>query len=377
MRGHIRKRGNRYAIVVDNGRDPETGRRRQKWVSGFRTEREAEDALVDLLGQRKLGLTIDPDLTPTADYLDSWLDGRIGKLAPLSVTQYRSVIRNHVRGSGLGDLPLGKVRRAHIRTHAAELERKGLAESTRHTVRAVLSRGFADALDDELIALDPTIRKAGRRESGSHAAPKRFTVWTAEELRQLLGAAAGDRLEALWRLAVASGARRGELLGASWLGFSAEKGTLTIAQQVVPARGGLVVSPCKTKNSHRTISLDADTVAALEAHRERQLLERDLAGHAYVDADLIFADELGGPINPQRLTEWFGALRDAAKIRPGRLHDVRHTHATHLLTRGIPVHIVAARLGHSSPVVTLTTYAHVLPTSDEQAASVIATVLAG
>jgi integrase len=377
MRGHIRKRGSKWCVVLDNGRDPESGKRRQKWVSGFRTGREAEDVLVDLLGQRKLGLTIDPDLTPTADYLAAWLEGRVGKLAPLSVTQYRSVIKNHIRDTGLGRMPLGKVRRAHIRAHAAELERKGLAESTRHTVHAVLSRGFADAFDDELISLDPTIRKAGRRESTSQTPTKRITVWTAEELRQLLDAAVSDRLEALWRLAVASGARRGELLGTTWLGFSTEAGTLTISQQVTPTRGGVTIAPCKTKGSHRTISLDDDTVAALEEHRERQLAGRELAGDAYVDRDLIFCDELGNPINPQRMTEWFGTLRAKAAIRTGRLHDVRHSHATHLLTSGIPVHIVAARLGHSSPVVTLTTYAHVLPTSDEQAAAAIAAVLAG
>jgi integrase len=76
------------------------------------------------------------------------------------------------------------------------------------------------------------------------------------------------------------------------------------------------------------------------------------------------------------VTEWFGQLREGAGIRPGRLHDVHHAHATHLLTRGVPVHIVAARPGHSSPVVTLNVYAHVLPTSDEQAADVMAAVLA-
>lgn len=241
---------------------------------------------------------------------------------------------------------------------------------------AVLSRGLADALDDELIAIDPTIRKAGRRESVA-VTPELFTVWTGDELRALLETTAGERLEPLWRLAVASGARRGELLGVTWLGFSAEARTLTISQQVVPVRGGVEILPWKTKGSHRTLSLDDDTVATLQAKREAQLRERERAGDAYVDRDLIFADELGGPIGPRRLTEWFGVLRKEARIRRGRLHDVRHSHATHLLTRGIPVHIVAARLGHSSPVVTLTTYAHVLPTSDGQAASVIASVLAG
>ncbi len=89
----------------------------------------------------------------------------------------------------------------------------------------------------------------------------------------------------------------------------------------------------------------------------------------------MFCDELGAIIAPYRVTEAFNVLRAAARIRPGRLHDVRHSHATHLLTEGVPVHVVAARLGHSSPVVTLTTYAHLLPTSDERAAEVLAAVL--
>ena len=92
--------------------------------------------------------------------------------------------------------PLGKVRRAHIRAHAAELERKGLAPATRNTVRAVLSSGFADALEDDLIGVDPTIRKASRRESTA-LTPRRFTVWTGDELCALLETAEGERLGAL------------------------------------------------------------------------------------------------------------------------------------------------------------------------------------
>ncbi len=374
MRGHIRQRASaRWAVVLDVGRDPETGRRRQKWISGFRTKGDAEDALTDLLGKRKRGETIDPDMTPLAIYLAGWIDGR-DDLAPLSVTQYRSVVRNHIAGTPLGGLPLGKIRKAHIRSHEDTLRRKGLAASTRNVVSAVISRGLCEAVEDDLISLNPC---GGRRRSGERRAePSRFTVWTAAELKALLDTASGDRLEALWRLAVASGARRGELLGATWLGFSAAERTWTIAQQVVPTRGGSTSAECKTKGSHRTVRLDTATVEAIEAHRARQLGERDAAGDAYDDHDLIFCDEIGRPINPQRLTEKFGALRQRATIRPGRLHDVRHSHATHLLTSGVPVHIVAGRLGHSSPVVTLTTYAHILPTGDEQAADVMAKVLA-
>jgi integrase len=181
-----------------------------------------------------------------------------------------------VKPSSLGRLPLGKIRRAHIRQHAAELQRSGLGAARRNVVAAVISRALGDAVADDLIASNPC---DGSRRSGERRAdPKKFTVWTEQELRSLLVAAAGGRLKALWRLAVASGARRGELLGATWLGFSVAEGTLTIAQQVVPTRGGLSILPCKTKGSHRTIRLDADTVAALKAHREAQLAERAFAG---------------------------------------------------------------------------------------------------
>lgn len=184
-----------------------------------------------------------------------------------------------------------------------------------------------------------------------------------------------DRLSALWRVAVATSARRAELLGIRWLDCDLESGTLTFEQQVTPTRGGVTIGPLKTKGSHRTIRLDPDTVAALKRHRGAQEVERSLAGDAYEDHDLVFADELGRPIYPQRITEAFGALRKEAGTRRGRLHDLRHSQATHLLTAGVPVHIVSARLGHSSPMVTMSVYAHVLPRSDEQAAEVMATVL--
>jgi len=87
MRGHVRKRGRKWAIVLDAGRDAD-GKRRQKWHSGFGTKQEAEDALVELLGKRLRGEVIDPDMTPLGEYLTKWVDGRVGELAPLSITQY-------------------------------------------------------------------------------------------------------------------------------------------------------------------------------------------------------------------------------------------------------------------------------------------------
>jgi Phage integrase family len=122
-------------------------------------------------------------------------------------------------------------------------------------------------------------------------------------------------------------------------------------------------------------ALDPETVDALRAHREVQLLERDVAGDAYSDRDLVFCNELGQTIWPERLTDWFRAHRKAAGIATGSLHVLRHTAATVMLTEGVPIHIVAARLG-DDPKTVLSTYAHLLPQSDELAAERVAAALA-
>ena len=170
--------------------------------------------------------------------------------------------------------------------------------------------------------------------------------------------------------------RRGELLGLTWRYVDLENGRLSVEQQLVPTSGGCTFGPPKSTRSRRTIALDPETVRILAEHREAQLLERDFAGPAYVDRDLVFADELGGPIHPHRLTSWFGSRRKAAGIPTGTLHTLRHTAATLALTEGVPVHIVAARLG-DDPNTVLSTYAHLLPQSDELAAERVAAVLAG
>jgi integrase len=126
----------------------------------------------------------------------------------------------------------------------------------------------------------------------------------------------------------------------------------------------------------RIIAALRDLDARLSEHGRQpaQLLERDFAGPAYIDADLVFCDELGGAISPKRLTQWFREHRKGAGIPTGTLHVLRHTAATLALTSGVPVHIVAARLG-DDPKTVLGTYAHLLPQSDEIAAERVAAAL--
>ncbi len=221
-----------------------------------------------------------------------------------------------------------------------DLEREGLSVSTRKLVHAVIGRALRDAERWGRVA-----RNIARLADPPRAAKSRATAWTASELSRFLGHVADDRLYALWRLAATTGMRRGELAGLTWRRTDLEGTRLSVEQQLVPTRGGCTFGPPKSARSRRTIALDSETVDALRRHRDAQLLERDLAGDAYDDQDLVFCDELGAPYHPQRLTQWFREHRKAARIPTGSLHVLRHTSATLALTAGVPVHIVAARLG--------------------------------
>lgn len=242
---------------------------------------------------------------------------------------------------------------------------------TRRRAHAVLHRALRDA-----VRWGKLVRNPADMANPPRAERSRAQAWTAKELGHFLEHVRGDSLFPLWRLAATAGMRRGELLGLTWRCLDLDGGRLSVEQQLVPTVGGCTFGPPKSSRSRRTIALDPETVRVLCSHQESQLLERDLAGPAYVDADLVFADELGGSIHPQRLTRWFGEHRRAAGIPTGTLHILRHTAATLALTEGVPVHIVAARLG-DDPNTVLSTYAHLLPQSDELAAERVAALLAG
>jgi integrase len=370
MRGHVYKRGTTWTVMYDEGRD-EHGHRRQRSRGGFSTRREAQAFLADALARLGDGSYAQPSKTTVRDYLEQeWLPAIQSTVRPLTFTQYASVVRLRILPT-LGHLRLQAVTGGHLNALYRELEQAGLSVSTRRLTHAVLHRALKDA-----VRWGRLVRSPADMADPPASTRTRVQAWTAKELGRFLDHVREDRLFPLWRLAATTGMRRGELAGTTWRCLDLDSRRLSVEQQLLPTRGGVSFGPPKSTRSRRTIALDDVTVAALREHRETQALERDFAGPAYADQDLVFADELGGPIHPQRLTEWFGMRRKAAGIPTGTLHVLRHTAATLALTEGVPVHIVAARLG-DDPNTVLGTYAHLLPQSDEQAAERVAALLAG
>ncbi len=366
MRGSITKRGSLWSVRYDE--PGETGRR-QRRKGGFGTKREAEAFLAEQQTRIRDGSYATPSALTLGRFLtDEWLPAVDGTVRPLTLAAYRSRVNAYI-APRIGSVRLQALSGGHLNALYRELEQAGLSVSTRRGVHTVLHRALRDAT-----RWGRTVRNVATLADPPALKRSRVNAWTAGELRRFLDHVAHDRQSALWRLAATTGLRRGELCGATWRCLDLDGARLAVEQQLVPGPGGVSFGPPKSARSRRRIALDAETVDALRRHRDAQLLERDFAGAAYSDRDLVFCDPLGGPISPMTLTRQFGEHRKAAGIATGTLHVLRHTAATLALTSGVPVHIVAARLG-DDPRTILATYASLLPQSDEIAAERVAAAI--
>jgi integrase len=364
MRGSIYKRGQSWTVVYD---EPSTdGDRRQRSKGGFSTKREAQQHLTEQLARLDIGSYSAPAKLTVSAYLDGqWLPTVAGRLRPNTIATYRTITRSHITPR-IGGVRLQALTPGHLNGLYAALTETGLSAATVRLVHAIIGRSLRDAHRWGLVP-----RNVARLADPPANTRTQVRAWTAAELRRFLDHVDGDPLRALWRLAATTGLRRGELAGLTWRALDLDAARLSVDQQLL-ASG--TFGPPKSNQSRRTIALDTDTVVALRAHQSTQTLERDFAGPAYRDGDLVFADPLGGPIPPQRLSRTFVAHREAAGIPAGTLHVLRHTAATLMLVNGVPVHVVAARLG-DRPETILQSYAHLLPQSDEHAARALADAL--
>ncbi|GAA3909991.1 hypothetical protein GCM10022207_94250 [Streptomyces lannensis] len=190
--------------------------------------------------------------------------------------------------------------------------------------------------------------------------PRRFEPLTAEEARDLLAATVGHRLSALFKLALRTSLRKGELLGLRWEDLDLAGGTASIRRTLQRTNsGGLVALPTKTQSSERRIALPTECLHSLEQHRDRQRQEREAAGADWKASGYVFTRPDGSPIEGATLTRHFNTLLRRATLRRIRFHDLRHSAATLLLEQGVELVVIKELLGHAHIGVTATVYAHV------------------
>jgi integrase len=183
-----------------------------------------------------------------------------------------------------------------------------------------------------------------------------------DEARKLVEAARGDKLEALYVLAMHTGMRQGELLALKWEEVDLNEGVIRIRRTLVRSGGRIALGEPKTKGSRRPVHLTGAAVEALRTHLDWQLEDIERLGDLYRDHGLVFTSEVGTLINPTNLRRRsFAPLLERAGLTRIRFHDLRHTCATLLLSRNVHPKYVQELLGHATVAITLDTYSHVIP----------------
>jgi len=313
------------------------------------------------------------------DWLDEWLGlCSLRGLRQTTIEGYRRVLELYVssslRESGLGDIQPRQLNAlyAQLLTGGRRYGRGGLSARTVRFVHTVLNGAFTDAVRHGLIdrnpaaAADPPSRRASQ-------APV-FRTWTPEELRHFLAAVQNDPWYPALHLAASTGLRRGELLGLRWADLDLESAELQVIQTVVQIRWEAQLSTPKTPKSRRRVALDRHTVDVLRLHLVA--IQAKSRGQRLDATSLAFPSPTGGPMNPDLFSAHFQRLVRKSGLPRIRLHDLRHSHATHALAAGVNPKVVAERLGHASVVITLDTYSHVFPTLQREAAEVVASLVA-
>jgi integrase len=329
-----------------------------------KTRQEVAAKLSKALADRESGLTFDADNVTVAEYLARWLSDSVrGTVRVSTFERHEQIIRAHL-APAFGRMKLKTLTPAHVRSLHREKLEEGLAPATVRKIHSTLHKALSQAVADGLIPRNAADVKAPR------PAPEEMHPLSEAETRTLLNAAreTGDRFEALYVLAITTGLRRGELLGLRWDDADLDRGTLRVGRALVREGGRYVVGETKTKRGRRRVNLTPRTVAALKAHRKRQLEQRVRLASLYEDHGLIFASEKGTPLNPENLVKRsFKPLLKRAGLPEIRFHDLRHTCATLLLGRSVHPKIVQELLGHATIAMTLDTYSHYLPSMGDQA----------
>lgn len=371
-KGHIRPRGpGAWELKYDAGVDATTGKRIVRYRTVRGAKRDAQRELREILTALETGVWVDPAKITVGAWLSQWLEEARATVAPRTLQRYREIVDLHLIPA-LGILALAKLAPVHIQKHYSDALAGGRkdgkgglsAQTVVHHAR-VLSLALRRARALRMIHTNPA-------EDAVPPAPAHREIEALEpaDARALL-AVTRDRCPWLYPiilLGLATGLRRGELLGLRWRDMNLDQRSLTVAQSLEQTKAGLRVKAPKTRRSRRGISLSDSLIEEMRTHKARQAAERLALGLGRDPADLVFTRLNGDPVRPDGVTQAFARMVKLAKIRHASVHCLRHTHATDLLRAGVHPKIVSERLGHASIAITMDTYTHAIPGLQEDAA---------
>jgi integrase len=322
-----------------------------------KTRKEAADKLAKVLADSASGYTFDTENMTVGQYLDRWLkDTDRGSVRTSTYERHEQIVRLHLKPA-LGRVKLSKLTPAHVQGLYSDKLDSGLSPATVQKIHAVLHKALVQALRWNMIP-----RNATDAVKAPRPAPEEMHPLSPVEARKLIEAVRGDKLEALYVLAVHTGMRQGELLALKWEDIDLIEEVIRIRHTLVRSGGRISIGEPKTKGSRRTVHLTDAAAEALKTHLEQQLEDIERLGDLYRDGGLVFTSGVGTLINPSNLRRRsFKPLLKRAGLPQIRFHNLRHTCATLLLSRNVHPKYVQELLGHATVAITLDTYSHMIP----------------
>ena len=341
-----------WRAIYDLPPDPVTGKRRQKWLTA-RTKKDAEALLAEAIADLRRGERVEPSMTPLREYLTDWLAAIQPTVRPATYVRYRGVIDRWIVPR-LGGVPLARLGAAQLQRAYSAWLAAGLAAETVRLHHGVLHRALDRVVRWQLLRSNP----CDAVEPPKRDRPETAT-WTAEQAPRFLAATDDGDLAALWRLAMLTGMRRGELLALRWADLDLTRATVSVRR--TPTRGpdGLTVGEPKSAAGQRAVALPPSCVAALRRHLARQNERRRIGAEAWHAAGLVFERGDGRLLHPNVAWATFRRLVARMGLPAIRFHDLRHTSATLAPEQGVHPKVVAERRGHSDVGMTLNRYSHV------------------
>jgi integrase len=374
MKGTIIRRGNEsWRLKFDVGRDG-SGKRQIRYITFRGKRKDAEAELAKLLTAHHEGTSVEPRKITVAEYLKGHLD-RI-TVTPKTLERYRQLADQQIIPH-LGAKLLQKLRPLHIQEWHSTLLKQGGLHGKPLAPRTV---GHAHRVLHGALELACATEVVGRNVASAISPPKveeeEVQIMTAPQIVETINKLRGTEWEAIAAVDLGTGVRRGELLALHWGDFDLDGASAKVLRSVEETRAGLRVKVTKTKYGRRTISLAPSTVEVLRAHLKRQRETRIALGMGRETAEtLVFSTPDGQLLSPDNLSRDWIRLVKAKSLPNVTFHALRHTHASALIASGLDVVKISRRLGHSSPKVTLTIYAHLFEKGDHAAATAIEATL--
>ena len=407
--GNIRKRKDgRWEGRYTAGRDPVTGKQIFKNVLG-KTQAEVKEKLQKALAQaKKIDFAKTGKYTVTM-WMNEWFENVAKiKVRPSSHQTYRGYIDHHI-APNIGSIPLEKLttmdlqklyrkllNKGRVDRMEAKQQPKGLSAKTVRNINQVISSAMDFAVAQKIIPENPCravalpkvehkemqsccgarqMRRPTKRTcisptAATHSAsflPPPAAVGSlpipAEQLQAFLREAKATGVYEMYYIELATGLRRGELLGLKWTDIDWKNDIIKVRRQVARVDGQIVDAPLKTKNSYRTVTISQQAIEVLKQQKEK------------TNDQYVFPSPNGGPISPDSVNNMLKRVLARASIPKVRFHDLRHTFATIALQNGVDIKTVSGILGHFSAGFTLDTYAHVTTAAQKEAADTMGNVL--